>query len=231
VISRRTLVTLAIAGLALLALGLARRSLGIDADPAALQEAVARLGVWGPLAYVGLVALRIPLGLPSALVLLAGPLLFNTLTATLCGAAGLTLSAVAIFLIARHSGRARIEARLPGRLRPLLELASSRLGAVFIALGTAYPFGPITLYHLLAGVTGMGVVVFVLSVASGSLGRSALFTFFGRRLVEGDAGDLLEASLVVGVVVVLPLLIPRTRRWLLDAMRAGRSEPPQAPQP
>jgi uncharacterized membrane protein YdjX (TVP38/TMEM64 family) len=201
-----------------------RRALGLDFDPESLQQVASSMGVWGPLVYVGIVAFRVPLGLPSQLLLVGGGLVFGTLTATLCGALGLTLSAIALFLAARLTGRASIEARVPLRMRPVLDLAGTRLGALFLALGTAYPFGPITMYHLLAGVTGMGLAVFVVAVAVGALGRAALFSFFGSRLMEGGAWGVLQASLVLAVAIALPLGVPRSRRWLIDAFRATRSD-------
>jgi uncharacterized membrane protein YdjX (TVP38/TMEM64 family) len=228
--SRRVVRLLVLGGVVVTGVTFVRRGLGIE-DTESLQAAVADLGIWGPVAYTGIVALRIPLMLPSALLLMAGALLFSAFTATLCGAVGITLSALGFFLGARFAGRPAVEARMPARMRPLLELAGSRLGALFVGIGTAYPFGPITIFHLLAGVTGMGVLAFLMFVAGGSIARAGIYTFFGRRLIEGDASALLEAGLVFAVAVALPLLIPRTRRWVFDAIRSARAAPPSAPAP
>ena len=227
--SKRLIRALIVGALVLVGFVALRRALGLDFDPGSLQDAVADLGVWGPLVYVGIVAFRVPLGLPSGVVLVGGGLAFGTLTATICGAIGLTLSAVVYFLAARYTGRASIEARLPARMRPVLDMAGTRLGALFVSGVTAYPFGPVTLFCLLAGVTGMTLAVFVVSVFIGGLGRSALFTFFGSRLVEGDVRGVLEATALMGLAIALPLLIPRTRRWLLDAFRASRAAAPAPP--
>jgi uncharacterized membrane protein YdjX (TVP38/TMEM64 family) len=217
---------LGICALALAGFVALRRALGIDFDPQSLQQAVAGLGIWGPLVYVGIVALRAPLGLPSGVVLIGGGLAFGAVTATLCGALGLTLSAVATFLAARMAGRASIEARLPQRMRPLIELAGSRLGAIAVSVGTAYPFGPVTLFCLLAGVTGMALAVFVVAVGTGALGRAALFTFFGNRIVENGARGALEGAVVMALALVIPLLIPRTRRWFFAVLRAREPQLP-----
>jgi uncharacterized membrane protein YdjX (TVP38/TMEM64 family) len=206
-----------------------RRALGLELDPASLQDAVADLGIWGPLVYVGIVAFRVPLGLPSGLVLVGGGLAFGTLTATICGAIGLTLSAIVYFLAARFTGRASIEARLPERMKPVLELAGTRFGALFVSAVTAYPFGPVTLFCLLAGVTGMTLAAFVAAVFVGSLGRAALYTYFGSRLVEDGMRGLAEASVLLALAIALPLIIPWTRRWLLGVLRAARGPEPGPP--
>lgn len=224
--SRRAWALLGVGVLAIAGFVVLRRALGLELNPHSLQEAVADLGIWGPLVYVGIVAFRAPLGLPSGVVLIGGGLAFGALTATLCGALGLTLSAVATFLAARMAGRASIESRLPDRMRPLIELAGSRLGAIAVSVGTAYPFGPVTLFCLLAGVTGMALAVFVVAVGTGALGRAALFTFFGNRIVEEGARGALEGAVVMALVVVIPLLIPRTRRWVFAVLRAREPRPP-----
>jgi uncharacterized membrane protein YdjX (TVP38/TMEM64 family) len=220
--AHRLLSALVLGAVALAGFVVVRRALGLDFDPASLQEAVADLGIWGPLVYVGIVAFRVPLGLPSGVVLVGGGLAFGTPVATLCGAAGLTLSAIVYFLAARFTGRASIEARVPPRMRPLLELADTRLGALFVSAATAYPFGPVTLFCLLAGVTGMALTVFIAAVFVGALGRAALFTYFGSQLVDGNLRGVLEASGLLAVAIALPLLVPGTRRWLLAAFHAAR---------
>src|SRR5438128_10031832 len=94
-----------------------RRALGIELEPASIRESVDRLGVWGPLAFVAIVALRIPLGVPSAIALIGGGLVFGSIEGTIYGAAGLLISAIAVFLAARWAGREAIESRVPPRMR------------------------------------------------------------------------------------------------------------------
>ena len=156
--------------------------------------------------------------MPSALVLIGGGLVFGTIEGTLYGAAGLLLSALAMFVGSRWAGREAVEARVPARLRYLLDVAGSRVGVLFIALGTAYPLSPITSYHLLAGVTGMALPVFAAAAAIGSLGRAALYTFFGSSLIDAEPGQLLLASGIFVLALLVPLAFPAPRAWLLQAL-------------
>ena len=112
-----------------------RGALGLDFDPTSLHRAVERMGVWAPLVYVGVVAFRVPLGLPSQLVLVGGGLVFGTTAGTLYGAIGIVLSALVLFLASRWAGRDALEARLPQRLRPLLEIAASPALVAFLVGG------------------------------------------------------------------------------------------------
>ena len=205
-----------------------RGALGLEFDLASLRRAVERMGVWAPLVYVGVVAFRVPLGLPSQLVLVGGGLVFGTVAGTLYGALGIVLSALALFLASRWAGRDALEARLPPRMRPILEIAASPVGALFMALGTGYPLGPITMYHLVAGVTGMPLALFALAVTLGATIRAATFTFFGSSLLAGELDLLLRAAGVLILSALAPLAFARPRAWLLQAIRSapkGRTSP------
>jgi uncharacterized membrane protein YdjX (TVP38/TMEM64 family) len=197
-----------------------RRTLGLDFDPQSLRELVLGVGPTAPVVLVGLVTFRSLLGIPSQLVLVVAGLCFGTALGALYGTIGLTLSGLGAFLVARHAGRDAIESRIPDRLRPFIEQASERPGAVFIAMGTGYPVGFITAYHALAGVTAMRVGIFALALAIGSAARAATYTYFGSSLVAGGMRPILEATALIGVVLVLPLLFSRSREWLFKVVLA-----------
>lgn len=219
--SRRAWSIAALALGALLLFVVLRRALGLELRPESLREVVEELGIWAPLAYVGIVTFRIPLGVPSAVVLIGGGLVFGTAEGTLYGAIGLLISALVVFTTARWTGREAIERRVPERLRYVLDVAGSRAGAVFIAFGTAYPMSPITSYHLIAGVTAMSVPVFALAAALGCGARSALYTWFGSSLLEADPLRILAAGGLLALAMALPFAFPPTRRWLLGAVAGG----------
>ena len=225
--NRYRLLTLAIGGGVLLVVfALLRHQLGLAYDPESLRAAVGGLGIWGPLVFIGIVAFRVPLGMPSQLVLIGGGLVFGTLVGTLYGALGLTVSAGVLFATSRWAGQESIMARVPTRLQPLFDIAGSRFGASFIALGTGYPFGPITMYHLIAGVTKLPAVLFLAAVAVGSTVRAATFTYFGSSLMSGEADRVLQASALLLLAGLAPLAFPGPRAWLLQAI--GRGKPQNA---
>jgi len=226
-VQRRRPVLLGVGAVTLFAAFLTLRwQLGLDFEAEAFRRAIDAMGVWAPLAFVLLVAFRVPLGFPSQLVLVGGGLAFGTVPGTLYGAAGLVVSALVLFLASRWAGRDAVVARVPGRLRYLLDVASSRLGAAFVAVGTGYPVGPITLYHMLAGITKMATPTFVVAVAAGSLVRAAIYTYFGSSLLSGETDRLLLASGLLLLAGTLPLLFSRPRAWILQAV--GRERAPAA---
>jgi uncharacterized membrane protein YdjX (TVP38/TMEM64 family) len=223
-VSRRTVVIVIAAAALLAAFWTLRHTLGIGLNPESIRAAVDRLGVWGPLAFVAIVALRIPLAVPSAIVLIGGGVIFGSVEGTLYGAVGLLISAIAAFLGSRWAGRAAVEARVPTRMRYLFDLAGSRMGALVVALGTAYPLSVITSLHLIAGVTTMSLPVFAIAAGTGSLGRAALYTYFGSRLVDADPVEMLGVGALFAVAMLLPLAFPAPRMWLLQAFERRERE-------
>ena len=217
-VSRRTIVIVIAAVALIAAFWTLRRTLGIELNPESIRASVDRLGVWGPLAFVAIVALRIPLAVPSAIVLIGGGVIFGSVEGTLYGAAGLLISAVAAFLGSRWAGRAAVEARVPTRMRYLFDLAGSRMGALVVAIGTAYPLSVITSLHLIAGVTTMSLPVFAIAAGTGSSGRAALYTYVGSRLDDADPVEMLGVGALFAVAMLLPLAFPAPRMWLLQAV-------------
>lgn len=208
----------AMIGLAVLwlAAAAARRQLGVEFEPQSMRNFVAGLGSIAPIVFVLLVTFRAPLGLPSQLLLIAGGLCFGAVAGTLYGALGIIASGSILFGLSRWMGRELVESHIPAQLRPAFEDAGGRGGAAVVALGTAYPLGPITAYHALAGVTGMGIAQFSAAILFGASARSALYTFFGSSLVSQGRQPIVVAGLLLAAVCVAPLLFQRSRRWVLQ---------------
>jgi len=198
-----------------------RDLLGVEFNPEALRDTVNDLGIWAPLGMVAITTFRLPLGLPSQVVLIAGGLCFGTLAGTFYGAIGLTCSGAILFAIARVVGRDEIARRIPERLRPALDAAHSNVGAVFLAVGTGYPFGPISAYHSVAGVTGIPFLKFLLAVSVGASIRAGTYTYLGSSLLAGDINRILIASGILALSALVPLLFPKPRAWVRQLLDSG----------
>lgn len=199
----------------------ARQTLGIEWGAESVRDAVAGFGVWGPILLVALLAFRSVLVIPSQVLLIAAGLCFGAVRGTLYGAVGVTLSGVMWFALVRWLGREFVLNRMPPRIRPALDAAGNAMGASFLALATGYPFGPIVAWHAGAGLTGMAFSTFLLAVALGSTVRAATYTFFGSRFAEADLGQILLATGVLLALTGIPLLFPRSRRFVRRLLDPG----------
>jgi uncharacterized membrane protein YdjX (TVP38/TMEM64 family) len=211
---------------ALLAIGLAvggmlwaRSALGLEWSVASVRGVVESLGLWAPLGFVLLVALRSPLLLPSQLILTVAGLCFGVVRGTLYGGLGLLLSGLVVFSVVRWMGAELLRERVPGGLRRTLEAAGRRGGAALLAAASAYPVGPVTLVQAAAGMVGMGWASFVVAAGAGSLVRAWLYAYFGNSLVEGRLAHV-GVALALLALCLLPLGHPRVRAWLRNQLRA-----------
>jgi uncharacterized membrane protein YdjX (TVP38/TMEM64 family) len=197
---------------------------GIDWDVETARELVEEMGLWAPGIFVLLVTFRFVLLVPSQVMLVAGGVCFGFLPGTLYGALGVTLSGLMAFGLARYLGDDVLRRRVPAGLQRALEAAGRRTGALVVAIGTAYPVGPLTGYHVGAGLTSMSPSLYLSALALGAVVRAALFTFLGSRVAELGIREAWPAFLIVGAVL-LPALHPRVRGWVTSRLRRS-SDPP-----
>jgi uncharacterized membrane protein YdjX (TVP38/TMEM64 family) len=194
---------------------LASGSVGLERNPDSIRDFIRELGAVGPVVFIALIGFRLFLGVPSQLMLVVAGLCFGIAAGTLYGAMGLTLSAGITFGLARWTGREAVERNLPSRARPLLEMASSRMGGALLVVGTGYPIGPMTIYHAAAGLTGMAIRSFLAAVCVGATVRAFILTSFGSSLMEGSWLRILAAGALLTALIAAPLFFTRSRRWLL----------------
>jgi uncharacterized membrane protein YdjX (TVP38/TMEM64 family) len=203
------------AGVLLLRAGFAlRTSAGIELSPESLRAYVEGVGPIAPAVFLGMVTFRSVLLLPSAVVLIAGGLVFGAPLGALFGGLGLVASALWCFAAARWMGRDWVQSRIPARLRPLEERAES-LGPPLIGLATAHPMGVMTPLYFAAGLSRVRLVPFLAACGLAGPFRAGLYAWFGAELVDFGSPRFWTASGVLVAAAVLPLAHPRVRRWLL----------------
>jgi uncharacterized membrane protein YdjX (TVP38/TMEM64 family) len=193
---------------------------GIEWDVEAARALVEGMGFWAPGIFILLVAFRMILLVPSQVMLVAAGVCFGFLWGTIYGAVGVILSGLMAFGVARYLGGDILRRRVPLGLQRALDLASRQTGAVLVTIGTAYPIGPLTGYHMGAGLTSMSLSLFLSALTLGSLIRAALFTFLGSRVAELGIREAWPAFLIL-IVFFLPLLHPRVRSWMADRIRGS----------
>jgi uncharacterized membrane protein YdjX (TVP38/TMEM64 family) len=198
-----------------------RANSGVEWDVETARELVEEMGFWAPGIFILLVTFRLLILVPSQVMLAAGGVCFGFLLGTIYGAVGLTLSGLMVFGLARYLGGDSLRKRVPPRLQQALDLASSRTGALLVTIGTTYPVGPMTGYHIGAGLTRMSWPLYASALALGSLMRALLFTYLGSRVAELGIREAWPAFSILAVFL-LPLLHPRVRSWAADGLRGSR---------
>jgi uncharacterized membrane protein YdjX (TVP38/TMEM64 family) len=196
-----------------LAAHLARTRLGIEFSIGGVQDAVGRLGLWGPPVFFALVMFRQFIALPSWLILPVGGLCFGTVAGTLLGAGALVVSGCLKFAIARHVGRDWVRRNFGERFRRV-EQRVDRLGPVVVGLSTAHPFGILAPFHWGAGLSSIRFAPFALALVLGAPVRAFAFSAFGAAVADPSTPEFRAVCLGLGALVLLPLAIPAVRRKL-----------------
>jgi uncharacterized membrane protein YdjX (TVP38/TMEM64 family) len=217
--SRRFLVAAVVAIAVAMGWYLRARS-GIEWDLETARELVEAMGFWAPGIFIVLVTFRLVFLVPSQIMLTVGGICFGFLWGTVYGAIGVTLSGILAFGLARYLGDDLLRRRVSPALQRALDVASRRMGALLVTIGTAYPIGPLTGYHLGAGLTGMSLSLYLSALVPGALIRASLFTFLGSRVAELGIREAWPAFLIVSAFLA-PLLHPRVRSWVAEGLRSS----------
>jgi uncharacterized membrane protein YdjX (TVP38/TMEM64 family) len=198
---------------------------GIPVEPEAIRARILALGPLAPLVFVGIVALRPLLLLPSGALMVAAGLIFGVLAGTVWATLGVVLGALIAFGAARLLGREAVERRM-GDAGARADAWLARRGWPWLAGYSALPFTPLTGVYALLGLSSMATLPFVGGVAAGLLPRSALYAFFGATLLEGSWTKLALATGLLGLALLVGL-------WARHRMRSrmpGDAAPARTPQ-
>lgn len=207
-------ILLAVVGM-LVAAHLVRTRLGIELSIAGVQEAVGRLGWYGPPVYFGVVMFRQFLGVPSWLILPVGGLCFGTALGTALGGGGLIVSGCLKFATARWVGRDWVRRTFGARFEGF-ERRIDRLGPVVVGLSTAHPLGILAPFHWGAGLSSIRFAPFVLALLLGAPVRAFAYAAFGAAIVDPGTPEFRAVCLGLGSLIVVPLLVPSVRRRLFS---------------
>ncbi len=182
-----------------------------------LREQTLALGIWGPLLIIGLMALAIVLNpIPSAPIALVSGALFGHAWGTLYVVLGAEIGALIAFAIARAFGHDLLR-RLFGARIALGWLGSQNTLTWMVFVSRLLPFVSFDLVSYGAGLTPLKAWRFALATLLGLIPASFLLAHFGGELSQANMGLAMNAMLLIGLLVAVPLAIKIVRS------RSGRA--------
>jgi len=113
--------------------------IGHVSDAERLQAMVEGAGVWGPVLFLTLMVLLVPLNVPGLLFVIPATTLFGTVTGVGLSLVGGFVASTIGIVAARHLGRSAFEARMPARIRRI-EAEVSRRGFWAVVLLRSFTF-------------------------------------------------------------------------------------------
>ncbi len=182
----------------------------------AVMQGISELGVWAPLAYVGLYVVATVAFLPGSILGLAGGALFGPLWGVVYTLLAATVGATLAFLIARYLASDWVAQKVRRRLKRLVEGVEAE-GWRFVAFVRLVPVFPFNLLNYALGLRRIRLVDYVLAslvcMAPGTIAYTYL-GYAGREALAGAEGMVQKGLLALGLlalVAFLPRLVRRRR--------------------
>lgn len=202
-------IALAVILLSLLFLWQLQRS-GVNVfTPAGLRQTVAELGVWGPLAYIGILTIAIVVSqIPQMPLALAAGAIWGTLPAGIYSVIGGFLGSLIAYFLGRSLGRSAIQT-LTGKAIYF----SRHRGEVYLGwlifITRLLPILSFDLVSYGAGISNLSLRIYATATLSGMIPPTFLLTYMGKSLTMGMSEAIGFTSLFLLVLIGLPWGIQR----------------------
>lgn len=204
--NRLKLVTLVIGILVLVTLWFFYGDL-LRLDVNQLNVLVARIGNWGPILIIILMATAIVLSpLPSAPIALTAGAMYGHTWGTFYVIIGAELGAIVAFAIARWFAHDFVARNFKGRIGRSF-LGSQNSLTLIVFLSRLVPFISFDLVSYVAGLTKITTARFAIATLAGILPASFFLAHFGGELSSRNADRIEFALLVIAVIIAATFLV------------------------
>ena len=198
----------------LLLAGYLLRQLGLNEDR--LKAA----GEGGALGFLALAIAACAVGVPRQVSAYAGGLAFGFVPGGLLALTAMVVACAIDFAWARLLARRWVASRLGGRLARLDRSLSERPFTTALTLRLV-PFGSNLILNLLAGVSGVAALPFIMGSALGYIPYAAIFALLGAGVRVDRGAQLAVAIAMLAVSVGLGWILFRRTGHRLDTRAPG----------
>jgi uncharacterized membrane protein YdjX (TVP38/TMEM64 family) len=203
------------------------RLLGPDVlDQQTLRAFLQPLGVWAPLVFVLLLAIRPVTLLPGQVFTAVGGILFGAFLGTVYALLGSLLASALVFLVSRKLGT-QVMKRFAGKNFGALETVAKKHDFKVAAMITINPLFPTDVMVALAGASGARFWPTAVGVLLGTAPGTFLTAQFGASLSRGET--VMTAVAAGGMVLSMVLGVFLGRRIVGDFNTARKEDRDQSP--
>ncbi len=174
--------------------------------PEDIQTWILALGIFAPIVYVGLYALRPFILFPASILSLAGGLAFGPLYGTLLTVVGATAGAYLSFMLARKLGAERIEQKWGDKTQKIQGILEQN-GFIVVFILRLVPLFSFDLISYSAGLSKIKTSHFMAATVIGMIPGTFAYTFLGASTVSDNKGTFILAVIIFAVVTIVPLLM------------------------
>jgi uncharacterized membrane protein YdjX (TVP38/TMEM64 family) len=179
-------------------------------DEHALKDQIRRLGIWAPIAIIGLMtAAIVATPIPSGPIAMVAGAVFGPVLGTIYVVAGAEAGAIIAFLIARCLGYETI--RHWSKAGPLLDsLRKSRSQTWLMTIVFAsrlVPFISFDAVSYAAGLTPLAFWRFAVATLLGVIPISFVLAYFGEEFITSDPARMVIIAVLVGGITLVPIAL------------------------
>jgi len=216
---RRSLWPLILGVLALVAVVVAILIFGqpllpLFSDPTTARETIGSLGVWAPLAFIGMQVAQVVIApLPGQVTGLIGGFLFGPWLGLLYTLIGAFVGFWLVFVLARKLGRPFVERFVKPETLAKFDSLLARGGPFVLFLIYLLPAFPDDVISFIAGLTKIPIRTLLIVSLAGRLPGYLLLSFAGEGLTGENMNPIVVGG---GVLLALAILAVWKRRWIHD---------------
>ncbi|TDL30480.1 TVP38/TMEM64 family protein [Jeotgalibacillus sp. S-D1] len=189
----------------------------INVRPNDIQEWISSFGVWGPLLFIAVYALRPLILFPASILSLAGGLAFGAFGGFIYILIGASLSAIIAFLVSRLFQEAFIKKTQQGnegrlfRIKNLIE----EKGFLYVLVLRVIPIINFDVISYSAGLSSIRLRAYIIGTIIGIIPGTFAYSFLGSSFVEGNVRVIVISLIVFGLISIIPLIYrKKVAAWL-----------------
>lgn len=188
-------------------------------QPGFIREAILSLGVFAPIVYIILYALRPLILFPASVLSIAGGLAFGPVWGTIYTLIGASASGMTAFFLSRRFGTKVV--KLDSQREKFRQQMENN-GFLYVLILRLIPIFNFDLISYLAGLTSIRWIPFLLATAVGILPGTFAYNFLGSSFASANKWILAIAILVFGLLTIIPFLLrKKVKSWLFTGQKGG----------
>lgn len=153
-------------------------------------DAIAQLGAWGPVLFIGVYVFAAVLFIPGSVLTLGAGALFGVVRGSIYVSIGATLGATAAFLVGRYLAREWVTKKFEGNASfAAIDRAVADEGWKIVGLTRLSPVFPFTLLNYAFGLTRVKLRDYVLASWIGMMPGTVMYVYIGSLARVGAAGQ------------------------------------------
>ena len=191
--------------------------LGDALDTKWIDTHVRSRGIIGVLTYVGLASFFSAIGFPRQIVCFMGGYAYGAVLGSLLGSIGTGLGCALAFTYARLVGRSFIQNKFGARIQKVDDFLSRSPFNMALTI-RFFPLGSNLISSLLAGVTSIPAMPFILGSAVGYLPQNIVFALFGSGVNVSSTSQMVVAVILFIASTLLGFKIYRKYRNQAEAV-------------